>query len=181
MQWNYWNYVREREWKKRGMNYLHQLITSTVWVCFDFIPNYNWKKWFIAQYKMGTFHLCFLLICRKSVHWIAFTGWNTFVHFTCGRSTRGASLVQCITFGNCTLCTTSLGRCKSSAIQYNRGTEAHRLVESSCWKRTGNLFGHKTSSNNEKKTQFNIQKIGHNRASIICNGCEFHVSCLQFF
>lgn len=108
----------------------------------------------------GTFHLYFLLICRKSLHWIAFTGRNTFVHFTCGRSTRGASLVQCITFGNCTLCTTCLGRCKSSAIQYNRRTEAHRLVESSCWKRTGNLFGHKTTSNNEKKTELTYTKLG---------------------
>lgn len=77
---------------------------------------------------------------RKSLHWTAFTGWYTFMHFTCRGSTRGVGLVQCIAFGNCTERTTSFTRCKSSIVQHYWRIEAHRLAESSCWKRTGNLF-----------------------------------------
>lgn len=104
------------------------------------------------------------------MHWIALTGFGSFVYFTCSRSTRGASLVQCITFGNRTLCTASFSRCKSCSIQHYRRIETHRLVEPSCWKRTGNLFDHKiTADEKEKKKPMHAREntIDVQRGSII--------------
>lgn len=99
------------------------------------------------------------------MHWIALTGFGSFVYFTCSRSTRGTSLVQCITFGNRTLCTASFSRCKSCSIQHYRRIETHRLVEPSCWKRTGNLFDHKITAD-EKKREKNIPPM-HARENTI--------------
>lgn len=102
------------------------------------------------------------------MHWIALTGFGSFVYFTCSRSTRGTSLVQCITFGNRTLCTASFSRCKSCSIQHYRRIETHRLVEPSCWKRTGNLFDHKITADEKKEKKHTTYacKRKHNRRSM---------------
>lgn len=100
---------------------------------------------------------------RKSLHWTAFTGWYTFMHFTCRGSTRGVGLVQCIAFGNCTERTTSFTRCKSSIVQHYWRIEAHRLAESSCWKRTGNLFyGITRKKRPNKRHHLNTERIARN-------------------
>lgn len=79
----------------------------------------------------------FMVLRRKSMHRIAFTGWHSFVHITCERFTRGIGMVQCTAFGDGAQHTASPTRCKSCTIEYNWRIEAHRMAESARWQRTG--------------------------------------------
>lgn len=137
---------------------------------------------YFNHFFLFRFYLC---ICRKSMHWIALTRFGSFVYFTCSRSTRGTSLVQRITFGNCSLCTASFGRCKSCSIQHYRRIETHRLVEPSCWKRTGNLYDHKITTDKKIEKNHLCMRVRtqstFNEDRLFSNGYEFHSISVGFF